>query len=91
MSGGSSTEADEVRGKHQSRTECAVNSSCHGDCIFPGSKRMNVTVAGMSAIQTSKAGASFTLRLRTGTAHDQMTPMILNILVASILSWTIWS
>ncbi|CAD5176078.1 unnamed protein product [Musa acuminata subsp. malaccensis] len=63
----------------------------HGDCIFPGSKRMNVTVAGMSVIQTSKAGAPFTLRLRTGIAHDQMTPMILNILVASILSWSIWS
>ncbi|KAJ8465203.1 hypothetical protein OPV22_027755 [Ensete ventricosum] len=60
----------------------------HGDCIFPGSKQMNVTGAGMNATQTSKAGIPSTLRLRTGIEHDHTIPTIVSIiLVVSALSW----
>ncbi|WOL10416.1 hypothetical protein Cni_G19171 [Canna indica] len=53
----------------------------HGDCIFPGSKQMNITKAEMTATQASKAEKASTLRLWKARAHGDVIPLILDIVL----------
>ncbi|KAG6533177.1 glucan endo-1,3-beta-glucosidase 1-like [Zingiber officinale] len=55
----------------------------HGNCIFPGSKQMNMTSEGSNATETSKAGIP--PRLRLTEQNNNIVFMILNmILVVSV-------
>ncbi|WOK99727.1 glucan endo-1,3-beta-glucosidase 1-like isoform X1 [Canna indica] len=64
----------------------------HGDCIFPGSKEMNITKEGNDTTQASRAGMPPMARLGKGREQEYIISVIFNVLLMlSVSTWNFWT